>query len=278
MACSATGVIFLPMTAKFALESGSNVLSVAFVRALIAVAILALAALAVRQRLTLPLSLFWHGLAVGIAGAAFVYGMYGAILTINISLALLILFFYPMVVATWEHLSGTTRLKPIQWFWGLVAVAGLSLIVGVKLEETSFVGILLSLLAMLASVVITLVNVRVAERTGSLVANLHMSLWGVLIFGLGLLFFGSFVTPQTTLGQIGLIGNGFFYCLSWVAFFAGARILGATRASMITLMEPPLAGFGAWLIFGETFTPLQWLGFVVALGSLFLFERAARSK
>lgn len=278
MAGSATGVVFLPTTAKLALEDGSNVLTVAFVRAIIAVAILVFAALAVKQKLGLPKDLFWHSLTVGIGGAAFVYGMYGAILTINISLALLILFLFPMVVAAWEHVSGATKLRPMQWLWGLLAVAGLGLIVGVKFEETSLLGIALALLAMFASVVITLVNVRVVEQTGSLVANLHMSLWGVLFFGLGLLVFGGYVLPQTTVGFVGLLGNGFFYCLSWVSFFAGARILGATRAAMITLMEPPLAALFAWLIFGETFTPLQWVGFAAVLASLFLFEKSARHK
>ncbi len=63
-----------------------------------------------------------------------------------------------------------------------------------------------------------------------------------------------------------------------VAFtlLSGARILGATRASMITLLEPPTAALVAWLIFGETFTGLQWLGFATVLGSLFMFEIPAR--
>jgi DME family drug/metabolite transporter len=74
------------------------------------------------------------------------------------------------------------------------------------------------------------------------------------------------------------MGNGVAYCISWVAFFSGARILGATRASMITLFEPALAALFAWIIFGENFTPLQWLGFGVVLAALFLFEKMARRK
>ncbi len=64
-----------------------------------------------------------------------------------------------------------------------------------------------------------------------------------------------------------------------VAFtlLSGARIPGATRASMITLVKPPTAALVAWLIFGETFTELQWIGFVTVLGSLFMFEILART-
>ena len=64
-----------------------------------------------------------------------------------------------------------------------------------------------------------------------------------------------------------------------VAFtlLSGARILGATRASMIILVESLTAALVAWLIFGETFTGLQWVGFATVLGSLFMFEILARA-
>jgi drug/metabolite transporter (DMT)-like permease len=46
---------------------------------------------------------------------------------------------------------------------------------------------------------------------------------------------------------------------------------------MITLIEPPTAALVAWLVFGETFTELQWLGFAIVLGSLLMFEILARA-
>lgn len=275
MALSATGVIFLPTTAKFALQGGSDVLSVAFARGVVATVILFVVGLILGLRLRIARRLLLPSLVVGIAGALFVYGIYRAILTINISLALLILFLYPLVIAVWEHFNGTIRLRPAQWIAGFFACAGLMLMLGVSFEQISFIGIAMAGLAMLASVVITLVNVRIVASTGSLVANLYMSFWTLLLFGFGLLAAGEFNPPQTTLGWSGMLGNGVAYCVSWVAFFAGAGILGATRASMITLFEPALAAFIAWLIFNETFTLPQWFGFTIVLVSLFLFEKLA---
>ncbi len=273
---SGLGVVFLPTTAKLAYEADSNVMTVAFARGIVSTLLLALVVLLLRQSLRLPRELLGTSLVAGIAGAVFVYGVYGAILTINISLALLILYLYPMVLATWSHLCGSIRLAPAQWLWGLVAILGLGLILGVRFEQISPVGVSLALMAMLATVVITLTNVRVTEHRGSLVANFYMSLWSFLIFAAGLALFGDFRLPQSSLGMGGLIGNGIAYCVSWVAFFAGARILGAARASMITLVEPLLAALFAWFIFGETFSPLQWAGFGLVLLALLLFEKAAR--
>ncbi len=273
---SGLGVVFLPTTAKLAYEADSNVMTVAFARGIVSTLLLLLVVLLLRQSLRLRRDLLLPSLVAGIAGAVFVYGVYGAILTINISLALLILYLYPMVLATWSHLAGSIRLAPAQWLWGLVAILGLALILGVRVDQISPVGVALALMAMLATVVITLTNVRVTEVSGSLVANFYMSLWSFLVFAAGLALFGDFRLPQTTLGWTGLIGNGVAYCVSWVAFFAGARILGAARASMITLVEPPLAALFAWFIFGETFTPLQWAGFALVLLALLLFEKSAR--
>lgn len=274
---SGTGVVFLPTTAKIAYESGSDVLTVAFTRGIFATLLLTMIALLMGLTLRLPRSLYLHSLIVGIAGALFVYGIFGAIITINISLAILILYLYPMVLATYGHFFGSTPLRSAQWLWGLVTCLGLVSIVGLKFSQISMIGISLAMLAMFASVVITLVNVKVADIMGSLVSNIYMSLWGAVLFGLALLAFGEFLQPQTTIGWIGLTGNGFAYCVSWVAFFAGARILGATRAAMITLIEPPMAALFAWLIFGETFTLPQWFGFAVVLASLFMFEKLARN-
>jgi drug/metabolite transporter (DMT)-like permease len=74
-----------------------------------------------------------------------------------------------------------------------------------------------------------------------------------------------------------LAGLSVTYCIAWVAFFAGARILGATRASMLSLVEPPAAALGAWLLFDETYTPLQWCGFFVVLAAIFMFEKLSYS-
>ena len=274
---SALGVVFLPATAKFAYLDGSNVWTVAFARGVVAALLLLLAAFAVRQSLKLPAALLRPSLVAGVAQVGFVYGVYAAIISINISLALLILYLYPLVLAIHQHRLGIIRVTATQWLCGLVACAGLALILGVRFEQISLAGVALAMMAMLAAVVITVTNVRVTETMGSLASNFYMSLWSLVIFSLALLLVGEFAEPQTVPGWTALAGNGVAYCVAWVGFFAGARILGATRASMLSLVEPPAAAFGAWLLFNETYSPLQWFGFFVVLAALFMFEKLSHS-
>jgi len=275
---SGLGVIFLPTTAKFAYLDGSNVLTVAFVRGLVGAALLMLVAVMFRQSLKLPGTLLRPSLIAGIAQVCFVYGVYAAITSINISLALLIIYLYPIVLAIYQHRQGTIQISSLQWLCALVTCGGLMLILGVRIEQMSLSGVSLALMAMFAVVVITITNMRVTATMGSLASNFYMSLWSLLVFGLILFLVGEFAEPHTTSGWIALVGNGVAYCVAWVAFFAGARILGATRASMLTLVEPPGAALGAWWLFGETYTPLQWAGFFIVLAALFLFEKLSQSR
>ena len=274
---SGLGVAFLPTTAKFAYLDGSNVLTVVFARGLIAVVLLMLVALILRQSLKLPTALLRPSLIAGIAQVFFVYGLYAAITSINISLAVLILYLFPIVLAVHQHRKGTIQISQAQWLCAFASCAGLALILGVRLEQISLHGVALALMAMLATVVMTITNVRVTASVGSLTSNLYMSMWSLLILSLALWVVGEFSEPKTTLGWIALGGNGIAYCIAYVGFFAGARILGATRASMLSLIEPPAAAFGAWLLFGENFLPLQWFGFVVVLVAIFQFEKRSRS-
>ena len=272
---SGLGVVFLPTTAKFAYLDGSNVLTVAVARGIVGVSLLALVAYAMRLSFRMPRELLSSSLVAGIGQAFFVFGVLAAITSINISLALLILYLYPIVLAIHQHRQGTITLRPAQWLCASITACGLALILGLRFEQTNLSGILLASMAMLATVVITITNHRVTATLGSLVSNFYMSVWSLVIFAILLLLVGNYAEPESTLGWVALAGNGIAYCVAWVAFFAGARILGATRASMLTLLEPAAAAFGAWLRFGETYTPLQWCGFFIVLAALYGFEKLA---
>ena len=200
-----------------------------------------LVALAMRQSLKLPRALLRPSLIAGVAQVLFVYGVYAAITSINISLALLILYVYPIVLAIHQHRLGTIKIHKAQWLCALVACSGLMLILGVRFEEINLLGILPG----------TDGHARHGRhyhhqppryRHGRLarIQLPHEPVWSLFIFSAVLLLLAA-NTPSRKphSGWIALGGNGVAYCVAWVAFFAGARILGATRASMLTLIEPP---------------------------------------
>ena len=273
---SGIGVACLPTTARLAYESGSDAYSVAFARGVLATLILCALVLLTGQRLYLPREQIRPSLIAGVAGALFVYGIYLAIVTTHISLVLLIVYLFPITLALYQHWRGEQRLAPSQWAWGIIACLGMAFILGLRLDQIDPAGIGFAAMAMISVIVLTLVNARVTEATGSLVSNFYMTLWGAIIFGAVVLGLGDFREPETLTGWISLVANGIAYCVTWVAFFAAARILGAGRASMISLSEPALAALFAWVVFGENYTPAQWCGFALVLASIVMFEKRAQ--
>ncbi|NKB76744.1 MAG: EamA family transporter [Gammaproteobacteria bacterium] len=275
---SGVGIAIMPTTARLAYESGSDTMTVAFSRGIVATTLLFLILLILKEKITLPREHLRSSLVAGIGGVMFVYSIYGAILYINISLVILIIYLYPMALALYEHIRGTTRLSVKQWTFALLACAGLSFIVGVELDNIDLLGVILALIGMIACVIITLANHKVTESIGSLRSNLYMSLWSAIVFCIILLLFGEFLKPNSVIGWSSLGANGVGYCIAWVAFFSGARILGATRASMITLIDPPMSALISWIIFNEMLTTYQWIGFVVVMLSLVAFEMQSRGQ
>ena len=273
---SGLGVIVMPTTARLAYENGSDTMTVALVRGLVATTILFLVLIGMRQKLSLPRECWRPSLIAGVAAASLVYGIYGAILTLNISLVILIIYLYPITIAVYEHIRGVVRLGGVQWVLIVVTCLGLGLVIGARFEEINVVGLALAFVGMFASVVITLVNHQVTQVVGSLRSNLYMSLWSAMFFAVILFGFAEFKAPHSMLGWGSLFANGVGYCVAWVAFFSASRILGATRASMITLVDPPMSVLVGWLVFGEILSGLQWIGFAAVLLALVLFERQAQ--
>ena len=79
--------------------------------------------------------------------------------------------------------------------------------------------------------------------------------------------------PGSAKGIMAIFSNGFFYILSWVLFFKGARHIGAIRASMMACVEPLLAALLAVVFLRQVFSTVEWIGFFIVLSSIFLFEK-----
>ena len=78
--------------------------------------------------------------------------------------------------------------------------------------------------------------------------------------------------PQTMTGWIAILSNSTFYMLGFWLFFEGCRIIGVTRASILTLVDPLFAAIIAILFLGQFLTFFEWIGFAIILGALLVFE------
>ena len=92
-----------------------------------------------------------------------------------------------------------------------------------------------------------------------------------------MLLSGRAITPAAVPGAAwpGIIGIAVLSTAVAVqAFYAGARRIGAARASLVSTVEPVYTIVLATILFGESLTAVQMLGGLLVIGGVLLAETA----
>jgi len=278
---SALLISLAPTAAKVAYQEGANPLAVIAVRTAIGASGIALY-LSLRHLWPRQgLRAFRRSALSGLAQVLTAVGFLGAVAYIDVSLAALIFYFHPFLVAIVGHFRGDMAMSPLRLGCIAAAIAGLGMVFGVTFASLNAVGIALSLLGMAAITLLIFVVADVSKSIGPVAANFYMTLWAafyllaVAIFGPLSGWMAPMALPTSVAGWIAILGTGVTTTTGYILFFVGARAIGVTRAAIWSVTEPVFAILFAILLVAEWLTPWQWLGVAVVVGSLFLFERAA---
>ena len=114
-----------------------------------------------------------------------------------------------------------------------------------------------------------------SEQIGATTFNLYVSLLGIIFLTVGFILPLGFEMdlPLTKTGIFAIFANGIFYISSWVLFFKGARIIGATRSSMLACIEPLFAALLAIILLKQILSVTEWIGFFIVLTAIYTFEK-----
>ncbi|MCU9849764.1 DMT family transporter [Defluviimonas sp. WL0024] len=278
---SALLIAFAPNAAKIAYREGADLTAVITFRTLIGAAGLALYLAARRHWPPGGRDAFRRSAFSGLAQVFTALGFIGAVAFIDVSLAALIFYSHPFLVALISHLRGEARMSANRFVWIASAIAGLALVFGLKLASLAPLGIALSLVGMVAVTVLIFTVAGLSAEVGPIPANLFMTTWSclyLLAFALAAPLTGlaaPMTLPGSVAGWIAILGAGVTTTTGYVLFFVGARIVGTARAAVWTVTEPLFAIIFAVLLIGETLSASQWLGVAIVIGSLIRFETTA---
>jgi drug/metabolite transporter (DMT)-like permease len=265
----------VPTAAKLALEAGAMTLTVLSARGLIAVAVLSLAMLATGQRFAIGREALMACLLAGIAYLFMAYGYIGSVAYIPVSLAVLIYFTHPLLLALVAHLRGTERLNGRKIGIAIAVLFGLTLALGPELAVLDPVGIALAVLASVAVCGLILFAVEAQKGASSIQVMVYSSLVTSVVFSALATGLGEWSIPESTSGWIGLALAGLGSAAGLLAFFAAFRHISPVRATMISNLEPLLGVMIAVAVLGERLQGWQWLGVGVVVAGLVLFEKAS---
>jgi drug/metabolite transporter (DMT)-like permease len=228
------------------------------------------------------------GLGILYTGNASTY--FAGLETVPASLAALIVYIYPAIVAVISLRMGQPLRGRRAWASLVLALVGVGLAVGSPPAATAPPP-LIGLLLILASPVIYSVWIVLAARlsgedredvgraSGSAVdpiaAGALMLTATAVTFWVTAVGFGRPVLPaQVPAGAwFGIVGIGLVSTFIAVqTFYAGAHRLGAARASLISTVEPIWTIALAGVLLGESLTPIQLLGGVLIIGGVVLSQ------
>ena len=218
---------------------------------------------------------------------------YAGIAVVPLSLAALIVYIYPPVVAVLALLFGRPLEGRRAWTALAIAVTGVVLAVGGISASAMppISGLLLVIVSPLFYSVWIILAARHSgersDRTGhgsdegadaAATGAIMLSSTGVAYWAINLAL-GHPVLPSTIPAEAwpGIVGVGLVAgFLAIQAFYAGAARVGAAQASLISTVEPLWTIVGAYLLFEERLQPVQWLGGAMILAGVILAQTRGR--
>ncbi|MBU5613703.1 DMT family transporter [Geomonas azotofigens] len=208
--------------------------------------------------------------AVGYGGMSGLYA--NAIHYLPASLTGMLLYTYPALVTVLALIVGDERFNAPKGIALVVCSVGLVLLLGASFEGAQLAGVL----SVLGAAVIYSCYIIIGNRILKNIDPMVTSLWVCTAAGLAFLCYGTakgeLVLDLSPRGWLSIVAIAVFPTLFGVmGFFAGLRLIGATNASIISMLEPLITVLLSMILLGERITPLQGFGGAVLLfGGLIL--------
>jgi drug/metabolite transporter (DMT)-like permease len=264
---SAVGFATLGILIKYAFAGGANISTILAGRFLIAAGFLLLflrgrrISLAVSRRSAWQLALMG---AVGYGGMSTLYA--NSIHYLPASLTCLLLYTYPALVTLLAVVVGDERCTIRKGAALVICSVGLVLLLGASFDGVRLEGVLSGLGAAVIYSCYIMVGNRILKNLDPLVTSFYVCTSA----GLASLFYGlasgEFTLHMSPTGWFAILGIALFPTLiGIIGFFAGLRLVGASNASIVSMLEPLVTVVLSALLLGERISALQGLGGAVLL-------------
>ena len=266
-----------PLTtfARLSYDSGATPTSVLFARYACATVVL-LALLLILRRPLLP-PRWAAGSFLGAAISWFVASncYLASVAFIPVSLAALIFYTYPLMVALLARFTEGTKIGWLGAAAFLTAFAGLALALGPSFQSLDWRGIAFGFAGAAGAAGALLFTGRLGTRIDGFGLSFWANALGVPGMLAVVLLTGNWALPEVTWGWWPLAGGALCYAVAINLMFLGTRLAGAARSSMILNLEPVLTIAIAAALLGERLVPLQLFGaaLVIAAVAMSSFKR-----
>ncbi len=273
---SAVSFALIPPLARLAYDDGASPGTVILVRLLFGALAGAGVVLLLRRRWTIPRR-DWLGTGLVCVGwVAVTVGYMASFYYIPVSLAVLIFFTFPVLIAVFGPLIAGQRPEPGMLVLALLAFCGLALALGPDVAGLDWRGCVLAFIAAMGAATTFIAAQRLVVEQDLFAFSFHLHAVCFVVVLLGYAVAGLPELPATASGWLPLVGVAAFYISAVLMQFGAIRLAGPARASVVYNAEPVLTMLGAALILGELLGSWQWGGAALVITAVVLSTRVDR--
>lgn len=217
-------------------------------------------------------------LALGCLSALQSFAYYKAFEYIPVSLAALLVYTYPPMVAVATRVISRERLTPVTIGALAAAFAGIALVLQVSFATLHPIGIACGMTAAIGMAITTLISSRLLVRADSRRLTLHIAIAASAIYVGAALATGGASWPQGGTGWALLALLPMIYLVAALGWYTCLPMLGPMRASLMSNAEPVFTVAFAAVLLGEFLSSQQMAGAALIIGAIFaiqIFRRRA---
>lgn len=276
---SATGFGMIPIFAIYAYQGGTTVTTLLFLRFFIAAlffySFIMINRMEININKSLLVSLFLLGSIFYMMQSNFYFS---SVKYIPASLAVLLFCTYPIFVAVLSALFNGEVLTKRVFISIAVSITGLVLVLGATFNRIDMHGVMLACAAALVYSCYIVLGSRVLKKLPVMVTSAFVTMFASFSFLAIGLTTGTLHFNLETQAWFAIAGLGLFSTIIAVfTFFRGIALIGSTRASILSMVEPlTTIGFSA-MLFQERLTWVQLIGAVAVLAGTMLVVTAGRA-
>ena len=198
--------------------------------------------------------------------------MFKAIETVEVPIAILTYFVYPLLTGIAAAACGLERLTWRGAAAALAAFLGLALMIGAHPGGLLVAGILAAFAAACCRVVMLLVTRAKLEGADPLLITWYSLVSSTVLFALVSLITLNWQPPATAVGWTAVMALGVAVTTGILGVLASTLRIGPFQTAVFMNLEPLLATIGSALFLDELITPTQALGGAVMIAALVAFQ------
>jgi drug/metabolite transporter (DMT)-like permease len=187
---------------------------------------------------------------------------------IPVSLAVLVLYVFPLIVAFMAAAIGQERLRPVTLAAAVVGFAGVGLVLNVGGAALDWRGLALAGVSAVALSVNVVGAAQLNRHMTALAVPFALSMVGAVVFGALMVADGGPTLPGSAHGWAIFAAAILASPCAILAFYSALPRAGAPRSSVVLNIEPVITVLLATWLLGETMSGLQGLGAALIVGAI----------